>query len=142
MTPSLSFTVFAVLLLTVGCATRAVPPTSANDVPRERVFSSSYLAPQHATASRLTFVRDSGLFGVGVTIHLFLDGEEIAGFRPGERLELFLAPGEYLLGVKSNPNFGLEQFVETPVRVEPSQQYSFRVGIDGSKAIVQRTSAF
>lgn len=87
-------------------------------------------------------MRDSGLYGAGQTIYLFINGEEIAGFRPSEKLQLFLSPGEYLIGVQSKPNFGLEQFIETPVRIESSQRYSFRIGVDYNKAIVQRTSAF
>lgn len=120
-----------------------VTPRQATDIPLERIISCKYLSLKTSTTtSILTFVRDSGLYGVGSTIYLFINGEELAGFRPEEKLQLFLEPGEYLFGVQSRPNFGLEQFIETPVRIEPSQQYSFRISIDYNKAIVQRTSAF
>ena len=138
-----STTLCALCLVVSGCATLPVSPMQATDIPPARITSSKYLTPQSGTtSSALTFVRDSGFYGVGTTIYLFINGEEIAGFRPEEKLQLFLEPGEYLFGVQSRPNFGLEQFIETPVRIEPSQQYSFRISIDYNKAIVQRTSAF
>jgi len=120
-----------------------VTPRQATDISLERIINSKYLSLKNSTTtSTLTFIRDSGIYGVGTTIYLFINGEEIVGFRPEEKLQLFLEPGEYLLGVQSRPNFGLEQFIETSVRIEPSQQYSFRISIDYNKAIVQRTSAF
>jgi hypothetical protein len=115
----------------------------ATEVPSTRITNGKYLTQQAGVASSvLTFVRDSGLYGVGVTIYLFIDGEEIAGFRPSESLQIYVPPGEYLVGVQSKPNFGMEQFVETPSRFDASKKYSFRIGIDYNKAIVQRTSAF
>ncbi|MGB3225198.1 MAG: hypothetical protein WBB23_20580 [Desulforhopalus sp.] len=130
-------------LYLLGCATTVVTPQQAMPVPNERIINNKYLASKINTAtSTLIFVRDSGLYGVGVTIYLYINGEEIAGFRPSEKLQLILDPGEYLLGVQSRPNFGLEQFVETPIRIEQSREYSFRISSDYNKAIVQRTSAF
>jgi hypothetical protein len=138
-----TITLCLLYLIVLGCATMPVMPRQATDVPLERIISSKYLTIKTSpTISTLTFVRDSGLYGIGKTIYLFINGEEIAGFRPEEMLQLFLEPGEFLLGVQSRPNFGLEQFIETPVRIESSQHYSFRISIDYNKAIVQRTSAF
>lgn len=133
----------AVAVSISGCATAPVAPNQAAEVPAARIYNSEYLvSPAGGNSSQLVFVRDSGAYGIGVTIHLFLDGKEIAGFRPSEKLVLNLPAGEYLLGVKSVPNFGVEQFIETAVRVEPPKRYAFRIGIDYNKAIVQRTSAF
>ena len=125
-----------------GCATAPVSPKLATEIPPIRIINSMYLVREGNSTSSLTFVRDSGLYGVGVTIYLYINGKKIAGFRPMEKLQLFLKPGEYLIGVRSIPNFGLEQFIESPFRIEPSQEYSYRIGIDYNKAIVQRTSAF
>ncbi len=133
----------ATLLIISGCATTPVSPTQASAIPGSRISVSKYQQKPHAEpSSQLVFVRDSGLYGAGTTIYLFINGEEIAGFRPSETLKIFLAPGEYLIGVQSRPNFGLEQFIENPARIEPDQSYAFRIGIDYNKAIVQRTSAF
>jgi hypothetical protein len=143
MNQPLSIAAFMLCVAISGCATSHVPPDQASDVPTDRITNRKYLAPEaDRTSSPSLFVRDSGLYGAGVTIYLFINGVEVAGFRPSERLQLYLYPGEYLIGVQSRPNFGFEQFIETPFRIEASQRYAFRIGIDYDKAIVQRTSAF
>jgi hypothetical protein len=129
-------------LTVVGCATSPVPPSEANVVPSGRVFSQKYATLTSNKQSTLTFIRDSGLYGAGENIHLYINGEDMASFRPSEKLQVFLNPGEYLIGVHSVPSFGVEQFVETPYVLSESQSYSFRIGIDSNRAIVQRTSAF
>lgn len=128
-------------LLVSACATQAVPPSQARAVPQSQITSAKYAKLQEG-ASTLTFVRDSGMYGSAATIYIFIDGEEIAGFSTSETMKMYLQPGEYLLGVQSKPNFGLEPFIEAPTRIEVGKNYGFRIGVDYGKAIVQRTSAF
>ncbi|WP_200384214.1 hypothetical protein [Rhodocyclus tenuis] len=141
MSRSIRLSLLAFSIVLSGCATEAVLPHVAKSVPAARISSGKYLSPTEEVA-QLTFVRDSGLYGVGVTIYLFIDGEEIAGFRPEEKLIIYLPKGEYLLGVQSKSNFGIEQFIETPIRIDASKNYGFRISIDYNKAVVQRTSSF
>ena len=136
-------TALACSLLLAACATQAVKPSLASPVPPDRISNETILSTNAGQeTSAATFVRDSGIYGIGETIYLYIDGQEIAGFRPSEKLTIYVPKGEHLLGVQSRPNFGLEQFIESPTNFIGGREYSFRISIDGSKAIVQRTSAF
>ena len=124
-----------------ACATSAISPEEASPVPAERIASARYADPA-AGAVPCMFIRDSGLYGAGVTIELYIDGERVAGFRPSERLRLYLPEGDHLMGSRSSPNFGLEEFVEHRERVRAEQACNYRLGVDYTRAIVQPTSNF
>ena len=134
-------TVLSALLVVAlaACTTTAVSPMAASYVPAERITSARYTAPAAGTVHCL-FIRDSGMYGAGVPIDLYIDGFNTASFRPSERLDLYLPKGEHMLAARGN-SF-IEQLIEHREIVEADRSCAFRLGYDYYHAIVQPTSAF
>jgi len=67
-------------------------------VPPERVYLQLLDEPK---TSKIVVVRDLGSAGGihRIENHLYIDGKRAADLEPGERLDLAMAPGAYVLGI-------------------------------------------
>lgn len=117
-----------------GCATEAISPLTAKNIPQDRLFNiPSHSTPSPATA---TIVRDKGLYGSAQYVHFLLDGKKVAEFDVGERLDLRLDAGEYIFGVVPSITFdsATEKNIET--RLESGKKYFYRILIDDSSGVL------
>ncbi|MBY6259139.1 hypothetical protein K3G69_21835 [Phytobacter diazotrophicus] len=90
--------VSAVALCLSGCATEAVLPSKAAQVPAERLFKYQALTgPSDAT---LIVVRDRGLLGSGCFMGVYLNNERSAILNTGEKAVFHLHPGEWSVAMK------------------------------------------
>lgn len=117
----------AVFALT-GCATSTVAPHQAKLVPADRVYHQPALSAD-ATA-RAVFVRDAGVFGSGVYLHLIVDGKKAASLDPGEKVELLLAPGEHIFGIVPTDLFGMSAVRSIDQHLRAGERYYYRILTD------------
>jgi hypothetical protein len=80
-----------------GCATSAVSPSQALEAPKERIFAYQGLVKDGAI---LTVVRDKGFLGGGCYYGLYVNKERVASLDTGEKVNLQLPPGEWMVGFK------------------------------------------
>lgn len=132
--------------LLFGCATSPVSIENANKVEKERLYDPFYkYSVANIDKGKGVIVRDSGLFGGGVSAALFVNGELISHIERGEYVTLYLDEGDQLIGVlpeliiSSEPD--TSDLIEQPLRVEKGKSYNFRISIINPKGLVlQRTS--
>jgi len=91
--------VIVACLVVAGCATTPVTYAEAEPVPADRILAKEMTKLQ-PEAARLSITRDSGMAGAACTQQLFIDGRPVALFRPGERLDVYVTPGEHVLSAK------------------------------------------
>lgn len=115
-------------VLVSGCATDAISPLQARDVPKER----HYRAPPVTSTNpaRAVIVRDTGLYGSGLNVHFSVNGQRTATFSTGERLALTLDPGTYIFGVLQSVTLGSTQEKNIETRLEPGITYYYRIMLE------------
>ncbi|HEU4341420.1 MAG TPA: hypothetical protein VFU31_07610 [Candidatus Binatia bacterium] len=133
------FAVFLALSLT-ACATRPVTIYQASAVPASRILAPQWLFQAPYTGS-LIIKRDSGLMGSACTIRVFVDAVPVADLAPSEKIELFIALGEHVVGVTSNGICG-GGVSETAVVIFPERQRILRIASGQSGDIHLQPSAF
>lgn len=78
-----------------GCASGPVRYEEAKDVPVDRQFK--FQAKHSENYALLVVIRDQGFTGSGCGIKISIDKEPAGTVKPGEKLEMWLSPKEYLL---------------------------------------------
>ena len=123
---------------TTGCTTTPTSELTAKHAPLDRIFLES--APKTSEPAVATFVRDSGVFGSAVDLHLFINGERAASLRAGEKVEIRLIPGEYVFGVRPTDPFGAIPLRSIDQNLRSQQKYFYRIFRDASNpnAEIQR----
>lgn len=126
------------LIAVTGCATSPIAPKDAQNVPAERIFRTAQLTDTNA--ARAVFIRNVGLAGSGVYMHLFVDGAKAASLNPGEKVEFSLPPGEHIFGVIPTDNFGTHALNTIDQDLKAGKRYYYRLQTDGNsfRAVVQR----
>ena len=89
------------LLVLVGCATQPIATSEAKEVPNSRILASRFTAKKEG-AGVVIVKRDTGFMGALCSSRVFVDGTPVADIRVGEKVTLYLSPGEYI--ISSNPN--------------------------------------
>lgn len=122
----------------VGCATSPVPLSQAKPAPFDRVYYSANTSP--SANARVIFIRDSGVTGMGVHHHLFINNQKAASLAPGEMVELNLVPGEYVFGVKPTDAFGTHSLNSIDQDLKANRKYFYRIQTDGNsmRTVLQR----
>ncbi|HRP25452.1 MAG TPA: hypothetical protein PK205_16495 [Promineifilum sp.] len=118
----------ATSVLVSGCATEAISPLQARDVPKERHHSTPTVTSKNP--ARAVVVRDTGLYGSGLNVHFSINGERTATFSTGERLAVTLDPGIYIFGVLQSVTLGSVQEKNIETRLEPGATYYYRIMIE------------
>lgn len=122
---------FSGLALLCGCATTNIPGTAAY----ERVPESQFIAsPQPGSGSEenatVYVKRDPGFTGSALSSVLLLNGKPIVKIKPGQFVQLSLAPTEYLFGVTWSDNLGALETSNTreiPINCKSGQTYYVRM---------------
>jgi hypothetical protein len=140
--PSSALTRISAVGLIIGVAgcTTPVPYAQAAWVPQSRILDQRWLAPSQGSG-KLIVTRDSGLYGSGCAIRLFVDGAEVADFVPAERIELFLPVGEHILSAKPRGLICVGTF-ETSVVIAPDGQKAYRMAVGANGDIHIQPTAF
>ena len=133
------FAVFLALSLT-ACATRPLTLSQASAVPSSRILAPQWLSQAQYTGS-LIIKRDSGFMGSACTIRVFVDAVPVADLAPSEKVELYVALGEHVVGATSNGICG-GGVSEAAVVISPERQKILRIASGQSGDIYLQPSAF
>jgi hypothetical protein len=134
------FAVFLALLLP-ACATQPITIQQAAAVPSSRILAPQWLAQGPYTSS-LIVKRDSGFMGSACTIRVFIDAVPVADLAPSEKVELFVALGEHVVGAASNGALCGGGASEAAVVIRPESQKILRIASGQSGDIYLQPSAF
>jgi hypothetical protein len=134
------FAVFLTLSLT-ACATRPITIHQASAVPSSRILAPQWLSQAQYTGS-LIIKRDSGFMGSACTIRVFVDAVPVADLAPSEKVEVFVALGEHVVGAAPNGIFCGGGTSETAVVIRPESQKILRIASGQSGDIYLQPSAF
>ena len=134
---------FAVLfaLSLPGCATQPITIQQASAVPSSRILAPQWLS-QGAYTGSLVIKRDSGFMGSACTIRVFVDAVPVADIAPSEKVELFVALGEHVVGATANGLLCGGGASETAVVIRPESQKILRIASGQSGDIYLQPSAF
>lgn len=92
MTPrNITLLCLAVLSL-AGCATS--PTSTATAEPATSVLPAGGITPDRGT---IAVTRDTGIVGSACVYYLYVDGEQVASVKPGQRVEFGADPGERIV---------------------------------------------
>ncbi|WP_460163348.1 hypothetical protein [Pseudomonas sp. S2_F03] len=119
-----------------GCATSPTPGNVATQVPLDRILEKSYLTPDIYRTELVMVVRDTGFMGSGLQLIFKVDTHPVAALKPGEKVEVYLAPGKYVFVAEQNPNVFDEPPGESAVDIIQGQGNKFRLRLipeDGPK---------
>lgn len=126
------------ILGATGCTTTPLSGLTAKHVPASRqYFENASTSPENAA---VTFVRDGGMLGSAVDLHVFINGKKAASLRAGEKVEIRLIPGEYIFGVVPTDPFGAIALRSIDQNLRPGQKNFYRIFRDASSpgAEIQR----
>lgn len=116
--------------LVAACATAPTPIAEAASAPPERVFREQASGENLA---RAIFVRDSGFLGAGLSQRLFINGQVAAKLNAGEKVEIFLQPGDYVFGVRKEADV-FSQYNDNSIdqNLVGGRTYHYRILSDAS----------
>tara|TARA_R110000764_G_scaffold209983_3_gene295828 strand:- start:29581 stop:29997 length:417 start_codon:yes stop_codon:yes gene_type:complete len=119
--------IFTVAILT-GCVGPTVPVQGYNGltVPPSTWRTQNYRVPGENTGL-LLLQRDTGMRGAACKPGISLDGEDIARIDVGQKLEIHLNAGRYLVRANPNPNCAAS-VAETYVEIAESGTTAYRLG--------------
>jgi len=132
--------VFLALLLS-ACATQPITIEQASAVPSSRILAPQWLS-QGAYTGSLVIKRDSGFMGSACTIRVFVDAVPVADIAPSEKVELFVALGEHVVGATANGVLCGGGASEAAVVIRPESQRILRIASGQSGDIYLQPSAF
>jgi hypothetical protein len=124
-----------------ACATQPITIDQASPVPSSRILAPQWLAQSQYTGS-LIIKRDSGFMGSACTVRVFIDAVPVADLAPSEKVELFVALGEHVVGATPNGMFCGGGASEAAVVISPERQKILRIASGQSGDIHLQPSAF
>lgn len=133
-------TAFLALSL-AACATQPITIGQASAVPSSRILAPQWLSQGQYTGS-LIIKRDTGFMGSACTIRVFVDAVPVADLAPSEKVELFIALGEHVVGASPTGFFCGGGASEAAVVIIPERQKILRIASGQSGDIYLQPSAF
>jgi hypothetical protein len=131
----------ASFVLIAGCATEVVPTAEAKPVPAERVLIKEAAMPFPASGS-IVVKRDSGFYGAGCSHYVLLDGKRVAVLEQGEKVALFVAEGDHVVGAMLGGGLCSGTMIETRVTAKPGTSTGVRLGVGSAGALIVAPTAF
>ena len=135
------FIAVSLVLLLSACATQPITIQQAAAVPSSRILAPQWLS-QGAYTGSLVIKRDSGFMGSACTIRVFVDAVPVADIAPSEKVELFVALGEHVVGATANGVLCGGGASEAAVVIRPESQKILRIASGQSGDIYLQPSAF
>lgn len=112
------------LLFVAGCQTSPISPENADPVPASRLYGL-----QEGGEAKVIVTRDSGLYGSGCNVRLFVDGKLAGEFASGEVATFHVAPGQHVAGVKPSAACGGGSLAEREFVVGKGEAIRRRISI-------------
>jgi hypothetical protein len=134
------FAALAILSL-IGCATQPLAIDKSALVPASRILAPQWTAQAQYTGS-LVIKRDSGFMGSACNVRVFVDAVPVADLAPSEKVELFVALGEHIVGAASIGMFCGGGASEAAVVIIPERQRILRIAAGQSGDLHLQPSAF
>ena len=135
------FIIVIVALSLSACATTPISVDQASAVPASRVLAPQFLS-QAAYTGSLVVKRDSGFMGSACKVRVFLDAVPVADLGPSEKVELFVALGEHIVGATATGMICGGGVAEATIVVKPEHLNVLRVASGQSGDIHLQPSAF
>jgi hypothetical protein len=129
-----------------ACATQNQPGTTGYTAVPEAQFLGAFRVGGVKTndSARVVVKRDSGFMGSFLSSVLLINSERIAAIRPGQYLELSLAPDEYIFGVSWSDDLGaLATSAKREITVECKAGKTYYIRMfpqPGSGIVIERAS--
>jgi len=117
-----------------GCATIEIQTLDAKPIPNERVYLTELVRKDDALA-HIVFKRDSGVFGSGTSLHLYVNDKKVADIAPGERLDVYLMPGRNILALEDWLGLSGRQGVAVSANAGETQVYRVSASLSGLQII-------
>jgi hypothetical protein len=119
------------VMLLVGCAVSTTPISTlaTKPVPQSQIVNTAYQTPEPGDA-HIIVKRDGGLFGSGCDFLVRIQGTVLASLKPGERIDLYVKPGDYILG--ASEGCGQKAVVEVEAQVTSGELKTYRLELDGT----------
>lgn len=133
--------ILALAVFTAGCATHPISIQQAAAVPSNRILAPQWLQPAQYTGS-LVIKRDAGFMGSACVVRVFIDAVPVADLAPSEKVELFVALGDHVVGATSPNAFCGGGASETAVLIVPERQKILRIASGQSGDLYLQPSAF
>ena len=113
-----------------GCAVSTVPISTAatTPVPQSQIINTEYQASEPSDAHIIVKL-DAGFFAGGCDFLVRVQGTVLAALRPGQRIDLYVKPGNYILG--ASQGCGQTAVVEVEANVAAGELKTYRLEIDG-----------
>lgn len=109
-------------------------------IPVGRLLNSNYSKPSSLT-TKVTVKRDVGVFGSACSSRFFLNSAPIADIDSGEKVELHLLEGEYIVSVWPNGICG-GGMSESRLTLVKGREQSFRIGYGSNGDFYINPTAF
>ena len=122
-----------------GCSTDPVTLQTAKSVSADRIYAQDTMVRSSPEQAKVTFLRDSGLYGSACSHDIYVDQKKVFAIRQGEGASVFLQPGEHLLRMETGggmcPNIAASQ--EANLKPGSSQVYRILLPSDGSLRFIR-----
>jgi hypothetical protein len=136
------FFALVLTLLLAACATYPVSIQQASLVRSSHILAPPQWFTEAPYTGRLVVKRDGGLMGSACTIRVFIDAVPVADLAPTEKIELFVALGEHIVGAAPTQFFCGGGASEASVIITPEKQKIMRIAAGQSGDIHLQPSAF
>jgi hypothetical protein len=124
----------------IGCATTPVPNSEASLVSTGSVLNHRLLDARPGT-SQVTIKRDSGFFGGGCSVRIFVNGEPLADIRTSEKVVIYLPEGDHMFGSRPN-GICAGGTSEVKASVKPGIPLNLRVAYGSNGEFFMNVTAF
>lgn len=114
-----------------GCAVATTPISTAatTPVPQSQIINSAYQTSEPGDA-HIIVKRDAGFLGSGCDSLVRVQGTVLAALKPGQRIDIYVKPGDYILG--ASEGCGQKAVVEVEAQVAAGELKTFRLESDGT----------
>jgi hypothetical protein len=122
-----------------GCASTPMTADQAVSVPVERVLDRSLLVAQPGHG-RVTVLREKDFGGAICDNRVFVDARPVADLRTGEKLVIYLPPGDHIFGL--SPGYCGGSLIELSGTVRADKPIALRTGVGASSGRYFQPTAF
>jgi hypothetical protein len=128
-----------VALLLASCyASKPVAPSVAVPAAAAQILDAEITTPA-TDRIRVTVVRDTGAVGASCPFLIYVDQTAAAALLPGNKIDLHLKPGDYILSLRHPPK-GICKWgpvVQRDMTVKPDKPLRYRAGYYDSTYILE-----
>ena len=110
----------------ITLATVPITFESAYDIKRDKIFDLSKTI-QYTNTLEVLITRDKGAVGSLCAVTLSVNGNDVADFKPRERLKLYLTAGTHIFGIQYRGFCGDGALIEQAFNISSQVNNRFRI---------------